>query len=263
MQMPPRLAGFYLFRGLVQGKGIGKGQQVLRADFKGREPEVEGDLVPTRLGRFGQIGQFDQVGIGGQIGAANVGLDAPERHVTGIVVIVWDMGGIELLKTALSGLPDRMAIGAVQGQGVASAGQVPSALRAERGDEGNRPISGIGLEQIGGYIRSIGIGNGPVEDGVHHFLFEVKWSIEQAAGLADEVLMKNRFGQRGAELGGPVGQNFLEWDLRLDENARSFTGGKVQLLGLTSKSQAERKIRGLDSLVTDIDKAFFNAPRGT
>lgn len=72
---------FQIFGGLGYRDVTCQAQKKLRPNFKCRDPESKGDIVPAVLHRLGQVGDPNQVAIGLKIDTGNFSPDAPEGNI--------------------------------------------------------------------------------------------------------------------------------------------------------------------------------------
>lgn len=82
--------------------GLGKGQvarepeEILRSHLEGGRPEPKSDILPSRPDHLGQVGHTNQVGIGFQGDAPDLGLDLVERKIEAPVAACGKVGNPDL-----------------------------------------------------------------------------------------------------------------------------------------------------------------------
>ena len=140
MHVAPGQSGLQSIPGLGGGEVAGDGQKALGVYFKGRTPEVEGTFFISRLGHSGQVGRPNQVRITAERQVGDIGLNPPERQKDRVWERRFFIDGGQAFESALFRPPDGLTVLAVKGQGVTLSVQVPSAMRAKRGQKLDGPV---------------------------------------------------------------------------------------------------------------------------
>ena len=134
------------FLGLRQVHANGKRQKCFWTQLERQGPETKLHLVPSLLHHPGQIGQMNQICIGRQGNAGNIGFDSPERQIK-IRLVIREKADGNLFEAAADRLPGRIAVEACEYKGITLPGQIPSAGRAQGGEKLHLPVRRVGLRQ--------------------------------------------------------------------------------------------------------------------
>ena len=101
---------FQIFVWLGYGDVACQAQKKLWPNFKRRDPESKGDILPAVLHRFGQVGDPNQIGIGLKINAGYIRPYAPERKVQGVIICCRNFCKFKLLQFAPDRIPGGIAV---------------------------------------------------------------------------------------------------------------------------------------------------------